>query len=91
MQYRFLQGSTAVAIQPDRDSEREDAPANPQLPTRAQVTAAKEACFAEREALRAQGFQIREDDVESGLRIANLIASAAYGVRGQYRKKVTHG
>ncbi len=55
------------------------------LPTAEQIAAAKAQCLAERQVLRDAGIWIAPDEVEIGLRLANVITAAVYGARGEKR------
>lgn len=58
---------------------------NSLLPTEAEITAAKMQCLKERTALRLMGIQVKEDELELGLRLANAITTACYGPKGEKR------
>jgi hypothetical protein len=62
-------------------------PRSRHLPTPSEVAAAHAACLAERQALREQhGIEIQPDDIEIALTVANWVAAAVYGPRGELRK-----
>jgi hypothetical protein len=83
---RVLQGTAAVAIEPERHAQGRHPRSNAQLPTREEIARAKQACLEERQRLREAGYPIAEDELEAGLRIANVISAAVYGARGELRK-----